>query len=75
MQSKKAAMATNPKLGTELINLKELRDQILGRRCSNGKLFMFGTAQSDRLGSYIEELEKQKENEKNLSQEDKLTQE
>ena len=58
MHEKRASMAKNSKLGTELINLKELRDQILGRRCSNGKLFMFGTAQSDRLGSYIEELEK-----------------
>lgn len=34
----------------QYINLKELRDQMLGHRCSNGKLFMYGMANEGRLG-------------------------
>lgn len=34
----------------QYINLKELRDQMLGYRCSNGKLFMYGMANEGRLG-------------------------
>ena len=41
------------------INLKELRDQILGFRCSNGKLFTYGVANEGRLGVHIPELEQQ----------------
>jgi hypothetical protein len=34
----------------DYVNLKELRDQILARRCSNAKLMMFGVANEGRLG-------------------------
>ena len=34
----------------QYVNLKELRDQMLGHRCSNGKLFMYGMANEGRLG-------------------------
>ena len=32
------------------VNLKEIRDQIIGKKCSNGKLFMFGVCNEGRLG-------------------------
>ena len=52
----------------DYINLKELRDQILGRRCGNGKLYMFGVANEKRLGVYVKEidelLKKQKDDKK-----------
>ena len=32
------------------VNLKELRDQILMKRCSNGMLFMYGVSNEGRLG-------------------------
>lgn len=42
----------------EFVNLKELRDQILRRRCSNGKLFMYGVANEGRLGVSLPDIEK-----------------
>lgn len=35
---------------TYLINLKELRDQLIGRRCGNGIVFTWGIANDGRLG-------------------------
>ena len=45
------------KLDHDYINLKELRDLMFQRRCSNGKLFMFGLANENRLGVHIPELD------------------
>ena len=39
------------------INLKELRDQIMKRRCSNGQLMMWGIANDGRLGLEFEEFQ------------------
>ena len=39
-----------------MINLKELRDQIFQRRISNGKLFMYGLANEGRLGVVLKEI-------------------
>lgn len=41
--------------GDDYFNLKELRDQLMGRRCSNGKLFMFGVSNEGRLGVALKE--------------------
>lgn len=41
------------------INLKELRDQMLGYRCQNGRLFMYGMANEGRLGVLRESLEEE----------------
>ena len=43
--------------GDLYINLKELRDQILRRRCSNGHLLMWGIANDGRLGLDFKELD------------------
>lgn len=43
----------------DFINLKELRDQILGMRCSNGRVFMLGVANEGRLGVYFPEMQEQ----------------
>lgn len=40
---------------TEFCNLKEVRDQLLGLRCSNGQLFMFGVSNEGRLGTSLDE--------------------
>ena len=49
--------------GEDYINLKELRDQILGRRCSNGQLMMWGIANDGRLGLEFEEFKEAHPNE------------
>lgn len=51
--------------GDDFINLKELRDQILGRRCSNGRLYMYGIANEGRLGVVLHN--NQNSNDKNHS--------
>lgn len=53
-----------------LINLKELRDQIFQRRISNGKLFMYGLANEGRLGVVLEEI---MQNEKSGKDEQQVT--
>ena len=47
-ERRKCLLDIDPK--AQYVNLKELRDQMLGGRCSNGKLFMFGMANEGRLG-------------------------
>lgn len=44
-------------MSMDLVNLKELRDIMLQRRCGNGKLFMFGLCNRDRLGVFLPDLE------------------
>ena len=51
------AAGDEKKYDDDYINLKELRDLMFNRRCSNGKLFMFGLANENRLGVYIPELD------------------
>ena len=48
----------NPEIskGEDYINLKELRDQIMKRRCSNGQLMMWGIANDGRLGLEFKEF-------------------
>lgn len=41
----------------EFVNLKELRDHLMQRRCSNGILFMFGMANEGRLGVRDQQVE------------------
>lgn len=43
--------------GDQYINLKELRDQIMKRRCSNGQLMMWGIANDGRLGLEFKEFQ------------------
>ncbi len=38
------------KQNEDYVNLKELRDQMVGRRCGNGNVFTWGIANDGRLG-------------------------
>lgn len=49
-ESRKNLFDDKARMGGEWCCLKELRDQILGRRCDNGMLFMFGVSNEGRLG-------------------------